>query len=485
MNVRAQYRIGMDVGGSHISCGIVDVLKGKIINKSVQEIKINSDDSIERILNAFERVIEDALSSGDYGRLSGVGVAMPGPFDYRRGISQISGVQKFDSIYGLNLKYSIQNIVGKDIPVVFENDAACFALGEYYAGAAKGSNRSLVVTLGTGFGSTFLVDGKIQTEEDAGVPVGGYLYNMPFKNGIADDYFSTRWFIARWRDKTGENVRGAKDIAELAKQNDKLALEVFDEFIDNLVEAVYPWLEKFQPDVWVFGGSIAKAADLFLDPLRKRLQNKNLKSVEMKACTLWDEAAMIGAAMNVEGSDKEISKWRKTEQYLAPTKAEITQKGRYDIYPAFPVGDNKIKEGSGELAKWIAEQKTVVIDGYVGVFWDRMVQELSKEPTLKDKKVRWFHADAAMKSADEIGKMIKPYMGEVNSIFGKITDKNLKDWFYMDKLIQIKPDAEADINILVGCGAALAGWDAKLIYVDLPKNELQFRMRAGVSLNLG
>ena len=176
---------------------------------------------------------------------------------------------------------------------------------------------------------------------------------------------------------------------------------------------------------------------------------------------------------------------RKTEQFLAPVKADSTGAGKYDIYPGFPLGPGKIEEGVGALADRITCCKTVVIDGYAGVLWDKLAGDLQEVLSKTNKNIRWFHTGAAMKSPEEIEKMIEPYMSDKDSIFGKITDKTLADWFDSDKTAKIKPDPEADINILVGCGAALAGWDGLLIYVDLPKNELQFRMRAGAALNLG
>jgi mannose-6-phosphate isomerase class I len=187
---------------------------------------------------------------------------------------------------------------------------------------------------------------------------------------------------------------------------------------------------------------------------------------------------------NLQHTDTAQS-WRKTQQFLAPAKAMPAAKGQYDIYPAFPVGSGKIEQGTDALAVWIVEQKTVSIDGYAGVFWDKLVEDLSKTEALREKKVCWFRTEAAMKSPEKIEKMIAPYMGEADSIFGKITDLSLQDWFCENKLSQMQPDKKADVNILIGCGAALAGWNEGLIYVDLPKNELQFRMRAGAAFNLG
>ncbi|MDR1371058.1 MAG: ROK family protein [Dysgonamonadaceae bacterium] len=484
------YYIGADIGGSHISCAAVDILNGEIRGE-IQKIYVDCNGSSSEILKSWETAILDTVSRNKEENILGIGIAMPGPFDYEKGISFIEGVQKYDSLFGLNIREALRFVSNeKKTDSVFINDASAFALGEYHAGAAKGSRKALIVTLGTGFGSTFLINGEIQQTSSDIIPENGYLYNIPFGKSIADDYFSTRWFVYRWKEKTGLDISGVKNIVQHASEGDKNALDLFKEFSDNLAEFIFPWLQKFNPDVVVIGGNIAKASGFFLEDFKNTLDKKGTLNTQVKICELWDKAPLIGAAMNVGSSlnRQEMGdkiEWRKTTQFLAPEKSTVSHQGDYDIYPAFPVGTGKIKEGVEALADWIAQHEQVVIDGYVGVFWEQLVESINIELNKKGKKAYWHHISAAMRPLNEINEMVAPFLGGDDPVFGKITDKKLIDWFDEDKLKKIKPVATDGINILVGCGAALAGWNVPLIYVDLPKNELQFRMRSGMVTNLG
>ncbi|GHV22072.1 transcriptional regulator [Clostridia bacterium] len=480
------YFIGVDIGGSHISCALIDSGNGEIYNTEIQEAPVDSGGAASDILHSWQITIQKTLNEPV--AISGIGFAIPGPFDYSRGICQIEGVCKYDALYGINIREEIRKVFpDRNKPVAFINDASGFALGEFYAGAARKSRRTIVITLGTGFGSTFLVDGTVQTEESVGIPPNGYLYNIPYKESIGDDYFSTRWFVRRWKEATGENGKDVKTIAQKALAGNQQALVVFDEFAENLAEFMFPWLLDFQADTLVIGGNIAKASGLFLQKLTDKLHRKGLADIQIRTSELWDKAPLIGAAMYAKSvyNDVHSNSWRKTEQFLAPPKATSSLAGQYDIYPAFPLGNGKIQEGIASLSQWIAAQKTVVIDGYAGVFWDHFVEQIGAELNRQGKQVRWLHVETALRSPEEIDEMIRPFMKETDSIFGKITDKNLSDWFEPNKLKRLLPDPNVDITLLVGCGSALAGWNAPVIYVDLPKNELQFRMRAGVAYNLG
>jgi predicted NBD/HSP70 family sugar kinase/mannose-6-phosphate isomerase class I len=478
--------IGVDIGGAHISAARVNTVSGTV-NGTIEKMEVDGNGSPEETIQAWLSFLKKMTNGNAV--VWGFGFAMPGPFDYLRGISRIEGVQKFDSMFGLNVKEAFRSVLnGQAGSLTFINDATAFAVGEYYAGAAKGSKKCLVITLGTGFGTTFLIEG-IPHVKGAGIPDDGYLYNIPFKESIADDYFSTRWFVNTWREMTCENAGGVKEIAQYAQQGSPQAKAVFDEFSSGLVDFLVPWLSQFGPDTLVFGGNIAKASPLFLPVLVSKLEKKNISGISIRTSELWDRAPLIGAAMYARQTKAKLSSeskpFRKTTQFPAPEKPFSSRPGHYDIYPGFPVGSGKIHDGYESLAARIARHKNIVIDGYMGVFWDQLIENLNKSLLKLNKKVCWFHSDVALKSEDVLNRMIAPYLGEEDSIFGKITDRELRDWFDRDKLLKISPNPEADINILVGCGAALAGWDVPVVYVDLPKNELQFRMRAGTAFNLG
>lgn len=95
----------------------------------------------------------------------------------------------------------------------------------------------------------------------------------------------------------------------------------------------------------------------------------------------------------------------------------------------YPVGENKIRSGIGCLADWIERHGQVVIDGYGGVFWDELVSELGDEFRRRGKCVRWFRTDVAMRDARTLEEMLAPDLGGEDPLFGRMTERQLRDWF--------------------------------------------------------
>lgn len=176
---------------------------------------------------------------------------------------------------------------------------------------------------------------------------------------------------------------------------------------------------------------------------------------------------------------------RKTEQHLLPHYKPSKEEGKYDIYPAFPVSPGSIGKGLKVLAQCFLNEKCLIIDGYQGVFFESVVDELALEFRKSGRRVLLHDIRLAMKSPDAVDKIITPFLGGDDPLFGYRTSLKLIDFFDPGKLNVIKPSGNDDLDIIYGTGSALAGWKGTLLYIDLPKNEMQYRARAGAISNLG
>lgn len=176
---------------------------------------------------------------------------------------------------------------------------------------------------------------------------------------------------------------------------------------------------------------------------------------------------------------------RNTKQYLLPTSYKHDEEKGYNIYPTFEIGADHIKVGYNHLAEVMKDEKIVLLDGYVGVFWEEVKEELSLVFQSKNKTVQWINMKDFLKSEEEIDKMLESYLGEDDSIFGYRYDGTLRDYYDEDKLKTISVNEDVDLTIVYGCGAYLTELSGLKVYIDLPKNEIQFRARAGAITNLG
>jgi mannose-6-phosphate isomerase class I len=178
-----------------------------------------------------------------------------------------------------------------------------------------------------------------------------------------------------------------------------------------------------------------------------------------------------------------VNAFRKSSQRLLP-QAYVPSEG-YDLYPARPIADDAIETGYAALARQLARHRTLIIDGYVGALWEHFRARLDEAFAASGKAVRWIDVRAALKPEADIDALIAPFLGGNDPLFGTRFTGNLRDFFDADALKRLRPDTTADISILYGTGAALAGWDGPLVYLDVPKNEIQYRVRAESIANLG
>lgn len=179
-----------------------------------------------------------------------------------------------------------------------------------------------------------------------------------------------------------------------------------------------------------------------------------------------------------------IETMRNTKQFLIPDCKQLSQRPGYDIYPTFEIAD-PIFSGYKTLADWIiTTNQDLVIDGYSGVYWDVLIRNLNDEFAALGIQPNWININTALKPEYIIHKITANYDGGNDPLFGKIYYGELSDFFDAGKLQNIEPTPNK-LNILYGAGAALAKWECPLLYIDVPKNEIQFRSRANTICNLG
>ena len=187
-------------------------------------------------------------------------------------------------------------------------------------------------------------------------------------------------------------------------------------------------------------------------------------------------------------NDSEILKplKRKTSQFLMPqVKGADTSRPNFDLYPAFDLGPDTIHWGYASLAAYLSDQKMICIDGFSGINWEFVISAFESKLKEQHLSVNLINIDTCLKPEPAIQNMIKPFLGEEESVWGTRTDLKLIDFFDDSKLKSIQLQEDVDVTIIYGCGASLANVDGTLVYFDLPKNELQYRMRAGSITNLG
>lgn len=462
-------RIGVDVGGSHVTASIFHEGEWQI-PLSMARRTIDAYGPAKDILDAIAACIGEVRQPG----CAAIGIAFPGPFDYQKGVCAIPAtVGKFGHLFGWHVKQALQDRPETGgLPVYFANDAHCFARGAQEILRLKGES-TVLLTLGTGFGSAFLKDGTLATS-GAGIPDSGAYFDQPFGNALADDYFSTRWLHQAFATATGRDITSVR---EMATTHIAQAIPVFSTFGDNLGAFLRPRLEAFGCRELVIGGNIARASAYFEPALQQQLQGLD---IEIMSCPDTEMCILAGAArLEDAGANGPL---RLSSQPLLPVALHSTE--GYNIYPSFRT-NRRVLEGFDGLAEQIAKEKTVVIDGFGGMHWELFRQQLHRALQTRNIAVQWYDVDACLHDAAVMEAMVKDSLGGNDPVFGKKFTGELKDFFDPEKLRMFRPAETPGLHIVYGTGAALACPTGKLLYADVPKNEIQYRMRAGSITNIG
>ena len=277
--------LSFDVGGSHVTAGLCSLADLKVIRTAAAPLA--GVDTFDGFADLLFRLGSEA-AGGDKS-IAGASLAVPFPFDVEAGVSLMQ--HKLTALYGKSLRNALAERFGwTPDRLRFLNDAGAYLLGEVGAGAVKGAPRAVGLTLGTGVGCAFAVDGACVTEGD-GVPPGGEIWNFPYAGATVEDLISTRAIKSEYMARTGRDLEVSAIAGSAA--NDVDAREVFEEFGLHLGQVLHDVVAPFHPDMVVIGGGISRSAQLFLPTAEKQIEGLGFRVVQS---ALQDQAPLVGAA---------------------------------------------------------------------------------------------------------------------------------------------------------------------------------------------
>lgn len=314
------YKLGIDLGGTNIVAAVVDNDK-KII--AAGKIKTNTPRPAEEIVEDMIKAAETACKNAGITMddIDSIGVGSPGAIDPVNGVVCYANNLGF---YNVPMKKIFEERTGKLFYI--ENDANAAAYGEYIAGAGKGTNDFIAITLGTGVGGGVIIGGKIFSGSNcAGAELGHTVICIDGemctcgRQGCWEAYASATALIRQSRqamikypdskmwelcDGKLENVSGITAFNAM-REGDEAGKRVVDRYIEYVAIGVANNINIFQPDMLCIGGGISKEGDTLINPIREFVKGENYarnieKKTEIRAAALGNDAGIIGAAFLCE-----------------------------------------------------------------------------------------------------------------------------------------------------------------------------------------
>lgn len=281
--------VAADIGGTHVSTAVVDT---DLQIHREQRFALDADAPAAELLDRIGEAVR--CQGGPFDR---VALAVPGPFDYRRGIGDFRGVAKFGALQGVNMRAELA-CRWRCAPesVRFVNDAEAFGLGEWAAGSAGGVERAVVLTLGTGIGSAFIEDGRC-VGSGPRVPPEGDMHRVTVDGDPLEERVSRRALMRVYSELSGRTADVA-EVAARARAGETAAVETLNAGMSVLGRAVAPWLSRFGAERLVIGGSMAASYDLLFPPLREELTASMERPPSLAVGILpGQRASLLGAAV--------------------------------------------------------------------------------------------------------------------------------------------------------------------------------------------
>jgi len=311
------YRIGVDLGGTNISVGVVDE-NLKIIGRGSR--KTDLPRSAEMIFDDIAAAVGAAVKNAGISMddVSQIGVGSPGSINKNTGYIEFANNLDFNKVPA---KKMLESRLGKT--VFLDNDANCAALGEAVAGAGKGVSGFVAITLGTGVGSGIVLNGKILSGINFAAGEMGHMVILIDgeqcscgRRGCWEKYASANALVAQTKDAmrheqdslmwklVNDNIDtvSGRTAFEAMRQGDEAAKEVVSQYIYYVSTGIINIINALQPDIICVGGGIGHEGEYLLEPLRKHVERERYsiyaaKQTQICSAVLGNDAGIIGAAL--------------------------------------------------------------------------------------------------------------------------------------------------------------------------------------------
>lgn len=311
--------IGLDIGGTRLKGGATDAT-GKVLARAVEPtVPGQSLRALEKQLDALiTRLVAEA---GPAFALAGIGASITGPVDPNVGCvylpGKIRGLDRHETVPFLRKRWRV--------PVTADNDGRLACYAEWKAGAGRGIDNLLVLTLGTGIGSGVVFDGRLLTDRhfQRGTQCGHLVIDvngprcLTGARGTGESVASVTALVQEVRAALArglpldlpENKPAHEivfpDIVAAVRQKNPLVTEIFECWLDRFAAVLINAYYAYTPDLILLAGGPTKAAPLFLKPLQRRLEAAAFRvpvghPIPLRVATLGEDAGWIGAALRIQ-----------------------------------------------------------------------------------------------------------------------------------------------------------------------------------------
>ncbi|HEV2353410.1 MAG TPA: ROK family protein [Puia sp.] len=271
--------IGVDLGATNIRGAVVS---GESLSDIVS-VRIHSNGEVDEVLGDIYTIIDTLMDQ----EVAGIGIGVPSVVDIDEGI--VYDVQYIPSWVEVPLKRVLEARYHK--PVYVNNDANCFALGEYYFGKGKGVSSMVGLTIGTGLGGGVIIHHKLFSGSNCGA---GEIGCLPYKDKILEYYCSGSFF------KNVYDLDGV-GVYEAARKGEARPLQLYAELGRHVGQAIKMVVYTYDPQLIVLGGSVSQAYDLFSVTMWKEIRTlvyaKSLERIRVEVSNLKNSGILGAAAL--------------------------------------------------------------------------------------------------------------------------------------------------------------------------------------------